>query len=58
MFSNSDVEVANTALPWAGEYLSTPNKQMRRTHSGPPEAVCPFAKPSIDSNRFYMRGGQ
>lgn len=54
MFSNSDVDVANTVLRWASEYLSSPNEQMRRTHAGPPEAVCPFVKPSIDSNCFYI----
>jgi hypothetical protein len=58
VFSNSDVEVATTVLRWASEYLSSSTEQKRRTHSGPREAVCPFAKPSIDSNRFYMRGGQ
>ena len=58
MFSNSEVEVANTVLRWANEYLGSPNEQMRRTQARPSEAVCPFVKPSIDSNCFYMRGGE
>jgi heptaprenyl diphosphate synthase len=54
MFSNADLVVASAVLEWAQNYLATPNEQMRRTRSGGAEAICPFVKPSIDSNCFYV----
>lgn len=54
MFSNSDVVVATAVLQWAKEYLCAPNEKMRRTHGGPAEAICPFVKPSVDNNSFYI----
>jgi hypothetical protein len=54
MFSNSDVSVATAVLKWANEYLSAPNEQVRRTRAGPAEAICPFVRPSLDSNCFYI----
>ncbi len=54
MFSNSDVLVATTILKWANEYLCAPNEQMRRSRAGPAEAICPFVRPSLESNSFYI----
>lgn len=54
VFSNADVQVATTVLQWAREYLCTPNEKMRRTRNGHAEAVCPFVKPSLESDRFYI----
>lgn len=54
MFSNSDVVIANEVLQWAKDYLCSPNEKMRRSRSGPPESICPFVKPSLESNSFYV----
>ncbi len=54
MFSSADVRVATAVLQWAKEYLCTPNQKMRRTNNGSAEAVCPFVKPSLESNHFYV----
>lgn len=54
MFSNTDVAIANEVLRWARESLAAPTEKMRRTHAGPPEAVCPFVKPSLESGSFYI----
>jgi Domain of unknown function (DUF6875) len=54
MFSNTDVLVATAVLQWANEHLCTPNDRMRRSRGGPAEAVCPFVKPSLASNCFYV----
>jgi|SRR5579872_3671154 len=54
MFSNSDVIVATAVLQWAKDYLCTPNSKMHRTPGGSPEAVCPFVKPSLENNSFYV----
>lgn len=54
MFSNSDVIVATAVLQWAREALATPNESMRRTQAGPAESVCPFVKPSLESDCFYI----
>jgi len=54
MFSNSDVVVATAVLQWANDYLCAPNELMRRTRAGPAEAICPFVKPSLESNCFYV----
>lgn len=54
MFSNADVGVATAVLQWADQYLCVPNDKMRRSQTGPAEAVCPFVKPSMGENCFYI----
>jgi heptaprenyl diphosphate synthase len=54
MFSNADIHVATAVLQWANEHLCTPNGKMRRAQAGPAEAVCPFVKPSLAANSFYV----
>jgi len=54
MFSNADIQVANAVVKWAHDFLVVPNEQMRRRPTGPAESICPFVKPSLDSNAFYI----
>lgn len=54
MFSNADIHVATAVLQWANEHLCIPNEKMHRAHTGPAEAVCPFVKPSLAANSFYV----
>lgn len=54
MFSNADVVIAGAVLQWARESLATPNEKMRRRPAGAPESVCPFVRPSMESDSFYI----
>jgi heptaprenyl diphosphate synthase len=46
------IQVANEILHWAEEFLSTENPLLKRPYGS--QEICPFVKPSIKSNYFYM----
>src|SRR2546430_15408755 len=56
MINPKDIAVANEVLRWAKEYLMNPHDKIKRDNDSPdnPGPVCPFVKPSVEANAFYM----
>lgn len=52
LLSPSNLTIANEVLQWAREFLIPDNPEINRPVGS--QAVCPFIKPSIESDAFYM----
>ena len=45
-------QIATEILAWAETYLSQPNENIKRPKGS--QVVCPFAKPAIDNDSFFI----
>ena len=52
LLSPRTLQIANEVMDWAKTYLATDHPEMKRP--GGSKVICPFVKPSIDNDSFYM----
>lgn len=50
--SLDELKAANELTEWATTYLTTENQDIQRPRGN--QIVCPFVKPSMENNTFYM----